>query len=292
MDERELSVDAAKRSGRRPISTARMSRRTLFYSWLKVDEESIEIGQSFGYFRHQHCSPWLIHAMFSLLRPILFPTLIASFFVVPLLYQKSTTMAPIERHQSNNRGIDYYGARSSQPYQSPPLNQSSGGLGTFSTSPLSNSSVTALPASTARPVTELPQLSAPAIPTLSLPSPSLQANSGGPFLPVSNSVVSSTPGVDFSQLTPDFGAAETYTFRGDANGPDLTSQPVQFVPISNFQEVFRFDVSPVWVKQRWDRLTAIPAEQGLHGLRTALVTGTNTWDLNGSLMIPRGWSIS
>jgi hypothetical protein len=58
---------------------------------------------------------------------------------------------------------------------------------------------------------------------------------------------------------------------------------MQFIPVANFEEIFRFDVSPVWVKQRWERLTAIPPQGGLHGLRTALVTGTNSWDLNGSL---------
>ena len=103
------------------------------------------------------------------------------------------------------------------------------------------------------------------------------------MLPASHLNVATSTGVDFSQMTPDYGAAETYTFRGNANGPDLTAAPMQFVPVSNFQEVFRFDVSPAWAKQRWERLTAIPAEGGLHGLRTALVTGTNTWDLNGSL---------
>lgn len=89
--------------------------------------------------------------------------------------------------------------------------------------------------------------------------------------------------VDFNQLTPDYGKIETRTYRGNALGPDLNSQPLQFIPVANFQEIFRFDVSPTWVKQRWQRLTAIPAQGGLHGLRTALVTGTNSWDLNGSL---------
>ncbi len=91
---------------------------------------------------------------------------------------------------------------------------------------------------------------------------------------------SGTP--DISGLTPDFGKAETTVYRGTAAGPDLTAPPMSFVPVNDFREVFRFDVNESWVKQRFDRISTVPADAGLHGMRTAMVTGTNSWDLHGS----------
>ena len=91
---------------------------------------------------------------------------------------------------------------------------------------------------------------------------------------------SGTP--DITGLTPDFGKAETTIYRGTAAGPDLTAQPLSFVPVNDFREVFRFDVNESWVKQRFKRISTVPADADLHGLRTAMVTGTNSWDLHGS----------
>ena len=87
---------------------------------------------------------------------------------------------------------------------------------------------------------------------------------------------------DITGLTPDFGAAETTVYRGTAAGPDLTAQPMSFVPVNDFREVFRFNLDPTWVKQRFDRISTVPADAGLHGMRTAMVTGTNSWDLHGA----------
>ena len=84
-------------------------------------------------------------------------------------------------------------------------------------------------------------------------------------------------------MTPDYGAAETFVLPGNANGPNLNAQPLEFLPVTNFEEVLRFDINPSWVKQRWKRVSTAPGEPGLHGLRVALVTGTNSWDLHGSL---------
>lgn len=70
---------------------------------------------------------------------------------------------------------------------------------------------------------------------------------------------------------------------GTANGPDLTAAPMEFLPTTNLAEIFRFDVSPNWVKSRWPRVSTAPTEPGLHGMRVALVTGTNRNDLQGSL---------
>ncbi|MFK7767043.1 MAG: DUF6690 family protein [Mariniblastus sp.] len=84
-------------------------------------------------------------------------------------------------------------------------------------------------------------------------------------------------------MQPDFAAAQTFVFPGNANGPDLSAEPMQFIPVMNFEEIFRFDISPGWIKSRWNRVSTSPGDRGLHGLRVALVTGTNSWDLHGSL---------
>ena len=70
---------------------------------------------------------------------------------------------------------------------------------------------------------------------------------------------------------------------GTANGPDLTAAPMEFLQTTNLAEIFRFDVNPNWVKNRWPRVSTAPNEPGLHGMRVALVTGTNRNDLQGSL---------
>lgn len=84
-------------------------------------------------------------------------------------------------------------------------------------------------------------------------------------------------------MTPDFARAQTLVFPGDAYGPDLTANPMGFVPTIDLSSLFRFDVSKSWVTSRWDRISTSPAQDGLHGMRVALVTGTNSWDLHGAL---------
>ena len=76
---------------------------------------------------------------------------------------------------------------------------------------------------------------------------------------------------------------QTLILPGDANGPDLNAVPLEFMPITNLGEVFRFDVSPNWVKQRWDRTSVTSGDVGLTGMRVSLVTGVNATDLFGSL---------
>ena len=84
-------------------------------------------------------------------------------------------------------------------------------------------------------------------------------------------------------MVPDFAKAETMVFSGDANGPDLNAEPMSFTPTMDLSSLFRFDVTKQWITSRWDRVSTSPADQGLHGMRVALVTGTNSWDLHGSL---------
>ncbi len=84
-------------------------------------------------------------------------------------------------------------------------------------------------------------------------------------------------------MVADLGKMETMVFAGDANGPDLSAGPMSFTPTIDLSSLFRFDITKQSVTSRWDRVSTCPADQGLHGMRVALVTGTNSWDLHGSL---------
>ena len=59
--------------------------------------------------------------------------------------------------------------------------------------------------------------------------------------------------------------------------------PMAFHPVGDFDEVFRFDIYPGWVKNRWARVSTAPAQPKLSGMRVILVTGVNPTDLKGSL---------
>jgi hypothetical protein len=54
-------------------------------------------------------------------------------------------------------------------------------------------------------------------------------------------------------------------------------------PVASFGEILRFDVYPNWVKSRWPRISTAPGQEGLQGMRVPLVTGSNPWDVCGSL---------
>jgi len=84
-------------------------------------------------------------------------------------------------------------------------------------------------------------------------------------------------------MVPDHAKTQTLVFPGDANGPDLSAQPMSFTPTIDLSSLFRFDIGKQQVTSRWDRVSTCPAVDGLHGMRVALVTGTNSWDLHGSL---------
>ncbi|MDB4777972.1 hypothetical protein OAG68_00785 [bacterium] len=70
---------------------------------------------------------------------------------------------------------------------------------------------------------------------------------------------------------------------GTANSPDFAAAPMEFLPTTNLAEIIRFDINPDWIKQRWPRVSMTPQDDNLHGMRVALVTGTNPSDLHGSL---------
>lgn len=80
----------------------------------------------------------------------------------------------------------------------------------------------------------------------------------------------------------------------NTNSPSSTTQPIIwpgptepperfYQPVTQFDEVIRFDVYPEWVKTRWNRVSSTPGEFDLQGMRVPLVTGNQTYDLSGSL---------
>ena len=70
---------------------------------------------------------------------------------------------------------------------------------------------------------------------------------------------------------------------GTTAGPDFNAVPLEFMPVSNLGEIFRFDANPTWVRNRWTRISTATGSNGLTGLRVPLVTGVNANDLFGSL---------
>ncbi|MEM9410485.1 MAG: DUF6690 family protein [Planctomycetota bacterium] len=70
---------------------------------------------------------------------------------------------------------------------------------------------------------------------------------------------------------------------GNAAGPDFNAVPLEFMPVNQLGDIFRFDVNPSWVENRWERVASASDESGLSGLRVPLVTGVNMNDLFGSL---------
>ena len=54
-------------------------------------------------------------------------------------------------------------------------------------------------------------------------------------------------------------------------------------PVQNFAEVFRFDMTPNHVMERWEQVSAGLSHLNLQGYRVPLVTGVDDTDLAGSL---------
>lgn len=115
-------------------------------------------------------------------------------------------------------------------------------------------------------------------PTATAPTAAGPTAAGPTAIAMTNDQAWAQPG-----MVPDFAKTETLVFRGDASGPDLTAAPMSFTPTIDLSSLFRFDVTKQWITSRWDRVSTCPADQGLHGMRVAVVTGTNSWDLHGSL---------
>lgn len=122
----------------------------------------------------------------------------------------------------------------------------------------------------------------------------------------------SEPGEPAAELSPDAGAIgdvfaseETPTRQGDAAGYFAGSSNDEMAPANNadavttdtlkriegfegrneipFLNVFRFDIDPEWVQNRWPRVTTSTPDSHLYGMRTPIVTGTRLRDVAGSI---------
>jgi hypothetical protein len=62
-----------------------------------------------------------------------------------------------------------------------------------------------------------------------------------------------------------------------------TSPALDGGPVRNLADIFRFDLPPEWVTQRWPQVSVGLAQLQLQGYRVPLVTGTAETDLAGSL---------
>lgn len=65
-------------------------------------------------------------------------------------------------------------------------------------------------------------------------------------------------------------------------GPEEPT-PEYVIPTTDFAEVFRFDMRPDYLVQRWPRVTAATAGIQLQGYRVPLLTGTREDDLAGAV---------
>jgi hypothetical protein len=61
------------------------------------------------------------------------------------------------------------------------------------------------------------------------------------------------------------------------------SAAVQAPPVADYSEVFRFDISPRWVADRWPRVSTGLSDVRYQAYRVPLVTGTEATDVAGSL---------
>ena len=59
--------------------------------------------------------------------------------------------------------------------------------------------------------------------------------------------------------------------------------PLAGKPVRDVVEVFRFDVDPQWVINRWSRVSTTMSDLQLEGFRVPLVTGNRLDDVAGSL---------
>lgn len=74
-----------------------------------------------------------------------------------------------------------------------------------------------------------------------------------------------------------------WVFPGDANGPDFSSGPLEFMPISDLGQVFSYSLTVADIRSRFQRVALVSSEQGWQGYRTELVTGTGPSDLHGCM---------
>jgi len=111
----------------------------------------------------------------------------------------------------------------------------------------------------------------------SAPSTGAPQASSTPWAAPTGAPVTSTPGP--TAATSPHGAALGVLTPASPVAPT----PLEGTPTYGLEEVFRFDVTKEWVYQRWARKSTALSELDLYGVRVPLVTGTQLYDLAGSL---------
>ena len=210
------------------------------------------------------------------IRSILVPSLIACAIAAPVILNQQDKADPVNAVNELAPDAEFYAAGSR-----PPTLQRTDGVNSRSflamdprnsqTAPIGNPAFQGID-----PLGNPATASAPSINRPGLNSPPSHL----PRATVSNSGVAAN---QIGRTVVDYGSTGTLIYPGNAQGPDYDAAPLEFMPVFNFEEVFRFDISESWVRDRWNRISTNAEAVGLHGLRVALVTGTNSWDLHGSL---------
>ncbi len=94
----------------------------------------------------------------------------------------------------------------------------------------------------------------------------------------------SIPGIRSAGVLPGgVGGAPSDASFLEHDGTSKPLPPLGGLPVSDFAEVFRFDVSPRWIAERWPHVSTGLAQLQLNGHRVPLVTGTEESDLAGAL---------
>lgn len=82
---------------------------------------------------------------------------------------------------------------------------------------------------------------------------------------------------------PNIAVGPTAAYSDQQYPSQLQSPSLTNAPVSDFREVLRFDVTPAWVPQHFNRVTTVLADTRLDGLRVPFVSGTQPTDIAGSL---------
>lgn len=69
----------------------------------------------------------------------------------------------------------------------------------------------------------------------------------------------------------------------DLENDPLWAGSAEFVPVNDYREIFNFSMNAQSIRARWAHVSTFPADDNLSALRVPLVTGTQEWDLQGSL---------
>lgn len=94
-----------------------------------------------------------------------------------------------------------------------------------------------------------------------------------------NSMFSSASPADTPLATIDAGNGSNYPMlTGNGTPAQLTGPRV-----ADLGEVFHFGVTPEWIMNRWSRVTTTVGDMQLDGMRVALLTGSRSDDVHGSL---------